>query len=121
MKGFTLVELLAVLVILGIVSIVVVSNVTGVIGNSKSSLSETQKSSIIEATKKYVIYNQSGLPLDSNASPKIITLSELSSAGYIDTDDVVDPKTNEVMTGCVEVSYNDGTEQYNYKFKTSGC
>ncbi len=121
MKGFTLVELLAVIVILGIISAIVAANITGVFGNSKTSLSDTQKSSILSAAKKYVIYNQSGLPLDSNSSPKIITLSELASAGYIDSDTVIDPKTKKAIDGCVEVSYNDGTEQYNYKFKTSGC
>ncbi|MGI6324539.1 MAG: type II secretion system protein [Bacilli bacterium] len=57
-KGFTLVELLAVIVILGIILAIAIPNILNLINNSKEQAYESQKRFIIDAAKKYVMANQ---------------------------------------------------------------
>ena len=45
-KGFTLVELLAVIVLLGLVALIAAPAITGIIKQSKENLSDSQKASI---------------------------------------------------------------------------
>ncbi len=63
-KGFTLVELLAVIVILAIVSMVTYSVVSGSIENTKKKGFETSAKNALEAAKEYVVanYEESDFP-----------------------------------------------------------
>lgn len=54
-NGYTLVEVLAVISILGIVMVLVLPTVLSVFGNSKKMLSEQEKEILIDAAKYYII------------------------------------------------------------------
>lgn len=75
-KGFTLVELLAVITILGILVTISVVSVTSVINRSTENSYKTLEDEMVEAAKKYVVEN-----IDNYTSP--VLLSTLIENGYI--------------------------------------
>lgn len=110
-KGFTLVELLAVLVILGVVAVVCYPIVTRTINNSKNDLSVEQKNRIISAAKNYVAAN---IVDDSEC----VTVSELQTSGYLESGDIKDPAGG-TLTGGVQITWSDANNQYEYTYVNS--
>lgn len=76
-RGFTLVELLAVIVILGIIAAIAVPSIGNIIAKSKFDAAKSEAIQAIEATRLYVA---------SEAPPSTKTTFELSDLGdYLDT------------------------------------
>ena len=113
-KGFTLVELLAVIAILGLLIAIISPVVKNLINDSEDSLSEQQKKLVVEATKKYMIENSELLPEGSDRA--IVYMSDLIDKGVIDNDKIIDPKSKGEINGCVVVSYNNEFNQYDYNY-----
>ena len=89
-KGFTLVELLAVIVILAIVLIIAVPGVLSIINKTKDSAYDRQIDMIKDAVKNYVTANTitwSG----ENPKSTVVTLDMLQSGGYLDKK-ILDPR-----------------------------
>ena len=116
-KGFTLVEVLAVIVILGLLVVIISPVVNNLLGDSEDALYDKQVDSIVKATKKYMVEHSELLP--ENSDSKAIYINDLIDNGVIDKDKVINPKTKEEMNGCVVVSYNHEFNQYEYNYKDS--
>lgn len=116
-RGFTLVEVLAVIVILGFLIVLIVPTVNNLIKDSEDSLESRQISSIIAATKQYVTMNSDLLP--AQGSTTCISLMSLVENGIIDNNIIINPKTKEPMNGCVIISYSDEFNQYEYSYSDS--
>lgn len=86
--GLTLVELLAVIVILGIVSAIAVPSVGSIIDNSKRDAHIANARQMIEAARIYAT--------NEGAATNIATLDELAAKGYIDYP--TDPFTSQPYT-----------------------
>lgn len=114
-KGFTLVEVLAVIVILGLLIAIVSPVVNNLLGDSEDALYQEQVDNIVKASKKYIVENSDLLPEGSDSTA--IYISDLIDKGIIDSDKVIDPKTKEEMNGCVVVNYNENFNQYEYNYK----
>ncbi|MGI6325326.1 MAG: prepilin-type N-terminal cleavage/methylation domain-containing protein [Bacilli bacterium] len=113
-KGFTLVELLAVIVILGIVLTIAVPNIATLINQAKQSSNERQKEFIINATKKYMLTANISLNIGETVN---ITLQDLIDAKLVDTQ-IKDLTTNQIMnpdTDIVMVTY-EGNNKYSYDY-----
>ena len=89
-KGFTLVELLAVMSILVILLIIIFPTVSSIINSGKETIYDTQINKILNAAYDYTLEKTNILP-NYNETNYII-LSELKSGGYIEGS-VIDPKT----------------------------
>ena len=87
-KGLTLVELLAVVVILGIIAAIAVPSIANIIDNSKKDAHVANAQQMISAARLAVAANDVDA-VDDNK----ITLDELIKGGYID-ESLVDPDTN---------------------------
>ena len=116
-KGFTLVELLAVIVILGVIALITVVSVNNILSDSKDSLSATQKHNVEEAAKAY--YLKEGMDEEDTC----ISISELISKGYIEAKEVKDPKTKENLEGYVKITVPSTSEfnQYTYEYQEISC
>lgn len=77
-KGFTLVELLAVIVILGIIVAIAVPAIGNIIEESRTKADEAEIQLIVDAARLYEIQ-------DGNTIP--VTVDELETAGYLDERD----------------------------------
>ena len=94
-KGFTLVELLGVIVVLAIISMIAVPLIDRSINKSDEDLYNTQINQIVKAAKNYYAEpeNIDGLPQGAGDSVTV-TLEALQKGGYLPTE-VDNPKTGE--------------------------
>lgn len=102
-KGFTLVELLAVLIILAILFVISVPLMTEILDKSKNTLHKKQIDTILDGTYDYTLKHINYLPEKGDIS--YITLGELKYEGMIDYD-LTDPETNEKFKDELVISIN---------------
>lgn len=114
-NGFTLIEIMAVIVLLGLLIAIISPAVTGLIKDSEDTLEEQQINNIVNATKKYMVEHSDLLPDEGLIC---MDINDLVSNGVIENDSIINPKTKEEITGYVVVSYNAEFNQYEYYYSS---
>lgn len=112
-KGFTLAELLGVIVILGLLALIITPAVTTTINDSKEKSYNKQVDIIETSAREYGLEKTDFLP---ESGSKKISLDTLINSGKIQNSSINDPRNNTEMNGCVVVSYNLEYNQYEYKY-----
>lgn len=112
-RGFTLIELLAVIVVLGIIAALITPVITGILSESQDQAYNKQVDNLIKAANTWGLKNTDQLPTSGRT---IIQLDTLINDGIIENNEIINPKTNKKMEGCISVSYNDDYKQYEYKY-----
>lgn len=116
-KGFTLVELLATITILGIIALLLVPTVVGTINGFKEDAAEDQEKSIIAAAKLWVSDHRLQLPVVDDHSI-CVTIEELKK-GYLEGD-LRDPKTKKLISNQAGVEITKTGKTFTYQY-TSSC
>ena len=111
-KGFTLVELIAVIAILAIIITIAVPTLLNSIGNSNEKLLKKNKDIIVSAAKSYAIDYDVDIP-------STIDLSDLCNT-YLDCP-IKNPVTNNNLDGCVKVEKQNDITKYTYIDNKSNC
>ncbi len=117
-KGFTLVELLGVIVILGIIAVITVPIIQSTIIDNTNKAYEEQVDSFEKAAKNYVgqdIYNMT----KCQTQQCNVSLKELQEAGLLPSGDIKNPKTDQNfnLSNVVKITY-DGTN-FDYIYDTN--
>lgn len=112
-KGFTLVELLCVIVIIAVISLITFPKVTSYINQTKESLYKTQVKDLEKTGEKWALDNIDYLD-KYHINDTIITLDLLKAFEYLEKDEILNPKDKKPMEGCILISYKDN--KYNYKY-----
>ena len=99
-KGFTLVELLAVIIILSLLALITGVAVTKIVKDSKEEISDIQKALILSAAKTWGADNINKLPDTGNCI--YIRLQDIQNGGYI-SPNIIDSKTNSPIAGSVKI------------------
>lgn len=115
MKGFTLVELLAVIIVLAIVGGIAVVGVNSALKTSEEQSYKTQINNIITASKNWTLENVEKLPKTSEESFEL-SLDELKKSGNLPNQDIIDSRNNTIMDGCVVIKCATNCKQYNYQY-----
>lgn len=124
-KGLTLVELLAVIVIIGILSSLAVTAISKLLDRSTENYYKDQEDNIALAAQTYTNDNRNLLPFKTGSDNSVtIKLEILQGTGYIKT--VKDKSGKKCISGCVKITKN-SKEDYTYKtylecddYKTEG-
>ena len=132
-KGFTLVELLVVLVIIGMISLVAYPSIIKIINDSKDDALKNQKLVLEKVTKEWAVEHPMELPEikenNGNCScnppeKKCIPIDELIGKGYLSEEEIKNPKGGK-LNGVVEISCicnnSCGTCKYEYKYIDEAC
>jgi type IV pilus assembly protein PilA len=114
-KGFTLTELIGVIVLLGIISLIAVPIINSTLTNSKVKAYNAQVNMLEEAGKKWGVENTKYLPVDTISCN--VSIAELITLGYVEDDKIIDPRDNTEMHGTIEISYIDASKTYYYNYK----
>jgi len=104
-NGFTLVELLSIVVILGIIVVVALPQISGSIGSKK----EKQYNKIVK-----IVENAGKVYLTENVTRDSVSIDKLIESDYL-TSGLKNPINNTPLTGCVKKITSDGVTKYKYE------
>ena len=134
-KGFTLVELLAVIAIMGMLAVIMVPTISGVIEENKTNNSENLKNSIKSSARAYISDNRYEIKLDDSScandirnitfigndyiDESKITVELLVNKGYLKSNsgNIINPETNKPINkgeSNIEVKYNCSSKDFEY-------
>ncbi len=111
-KGFTLVELLAVIIILGLLTIIAIPSIVGILNNEKENISDSMKNIIINASSLYIEDN-SGVYPKVNNNVYCIKLESLVNGNRL-SNPLKDPVTNKEIDLNKYVKVSIINDLYNY-------
>lgn len=119
-KGFTLIELIAVITILGIIALITVPIMYNSIKNAKEKMYEEQKLRIVDVAKKYALENEAIIRTDLEENyTQVITLEQLKADNYLEQKDIINPVNDEIMNGCILVKYTVSNDEFKYSYSNT--
>ncbi len=83
-KGFTLVELIATIVIIGLIALFALPQVLNQYSNHTEELSKQQEDMIVETARSYVLENGGKYPNKGGGENYCISMQEMINAGALD-------------------------------------
>ena len=98
-KGFSFVELLAVVVILGLLAVIGIATTSSLVDKAKKDKVDSQKNTVTSSAQSYLQDNKNLVPKIIGET-KVIRISELRNSNYL-TEDI----TNEKGESCMEKSF----------------
>jgi len=118
-KGFTLVEVLAVLLIISMLVTIVSVSISSTINEYEKKLSKTQISMIEDAASVYFLKEGIKKSYNNRSFKLCVNLSYLIENDYIEDKSVKSIYNNENLEGSVEITYR--LEEYDYKYRENSC
>lgn len=117
-KGFTLIELVAIIALLGMVFLLTYTEVDKSLNKNTNQLYEAQLSNIKAAAKNWAVDNLDKLP-EKNKESCYVTLETLQNSGYIEAD-IKNPNKKIKNFPNVYVTITKNNENYVYKVIDNG-
>lgn len=109
MKGFSLIELLAVIIILGIIAAIAYPTITNVTEKSEERSYEQQINHLEDIANTWT---STHLDKVGYEEAYYLQFAELFEADLIQSKDVMNPKTEEALTGCLEIKWDNAYNQH---------
>ncbi len=113
-KGFTLAELIGVIVVLALICLVSVPAIANVLKTNKKSLCETQLNNVLAAARNYASENLLSMPAN-DGDLKTITIQDLIDNGFIDQN-IENPVTKENFDSEIEITIKKVGKKLEFSF-----
>lgn len=114
-KGFTLVEMLAVVALIALFALIIIPSINSVIKKNREKVYKIQLDNIIKAAKNWGSENYVNLPA-VNQTSNIVTLNELKKSGLID-EDIRDARTKKCINNNTFILINKLNKRIEYKLQ----
>ena len=135
-KGFTLIELICVITILGLIALIAIPTINNMVVKSRADAYKEQLDTIIDAARTYMSTstNSLKLPAQTDGASTCVTVKELQDAGIIDENeslenpcadnkcsDITDPSPIKAskFNGRVDITWNETKNKYVYTYSES--
>lgn len=109
MKGFSLIELLAVIIILGIIATIAYPEIANLTKKSEDSLYQEQIDHLESVANTWL---NTHLDKVGYSDPYYLQFEELYDDALITSSDVLNPKTEQSLSGCIEIKWDDTYHQH---------
>lgn len=116
--GFTLIELMGVIIIIALITVIATPHIVDQIRKTNTEVSKTQLAIIEAAADNYLSLNTSQFKLD-NGRVYCITLQELIDADML-VDPVVDVQTQEVLSNTTVIEATVKNNSFQYELLVNG-
>ena len=110
-NGFTLVELIGVMIILSIIILITYSIIQDSFNVSKQELGEEQAYSLENVARIWATKNIDEL---SETEPRYLTIEELKRSGLVENKEILKMNSDEELKGCIKIYFD--KNKYNYKY-----
>ena len=117
-RGFTLVELLAALVVLALIALIIYPSIKQTLKKSKNTLYDDQVASIIDGAKNWVADHPYDIP-KNNGDILTLSLCQLKMGMYVNQD-ISNPKTKKLFDCSAQITIEKKDQKYIYDVKLSG-
>ena len=113
-KGFTLIEIIGIIILLGLIAVLVYPTIIRLIGDSEDDLYKKNVQEVERLAANWASINEDKLPkVDKRGY--YLKLEEMKNEGFI-ANDIINPKTGETMQGCVGIIYDGNKNRHTYKY-----
>lgn len=112
-NAFTLIELLAVILILGMIVVVIMPIFTDTLNRTREKLNDTQKNQILTAARNW---GMNHLSLNSE-DKKYVTIEELQNDGFLDDKEVKNLVEKNTLKKDTIICIRYNNNQYEYTFE----
>jgi len=113
MRGFTLIEVMGVIILLAVIGLIVTPLITSLMNDGREKTNEVQIKAIKSAAKNYITENKYFLDCSVKCD---ITLGELKKEGYLYEGDITNIKNNQIYSDNDIVRIQKEDNKYKYIF-----
>lgn len=117
-KGFTLVELLAVIAVIAALAMIVTPTVLNSLKQSREKSYVEQTHLLEETAERWSIKHANDL---SETEKNYLEINTLISEGYLQSDEVLDPRDESKMNGCIVIAYDKENDQFDFTYNENTC
>ena len=117
-RGFTLIELITTLVVMGIIVLITIPLLYQGLINSRQQLYNEQITKLLQAGKNWGLKNPDDLP-KNNGEYLFMSPKDLAKLGFVDSEEIIDPRDNSEIKGCIVVKKEN--DKYDYKYEEANC
>lgn len=111
-KGFTLVELLAVIVILALLAAMFIPNTIKILKDNNLKIYKIKENELLKAAKDYAQYDKNFVPPTSSNPEKYVTMFQLVEGNYMNK--ILDTTSGNECNAFVKITLS-GTNEYKYE------
>ena len=117
-RGFTLIELMVMTVAAVMLTVYTIPKILDVLDTSKDELYKTQVDIVEKSAKDYFLKHIDELP-ENEKDARFISIETLAKENILESSDMVDPRTDKPMNGCVIVKTKG--KDYSYTYTDEVC
>lgn len=111
-KGFTLIEMLSIIVLIGVIALIAYPMVDSTIKDSREKAYLQNIEHIESVAETYSV----SVDLGYSEEYKSLDLQTLKNAGLLKDEDIKNPKDESIMAGCVLYRWITSSNQYEFKY-----